>query len=137
MMEKSRNVIIDDSFPSIPGNQNQIIDIIINRIKEFSVSIMIDYDELYLIIDEALSNAMEHGNHWDPHKLVDVKIIQTNDYISITIEDEGSGFNIREYSETEVPNLACRGRGIQIIKHFCKPLWNDHGNMINFCIDIK
>jgi anti-sigma regulatory factor (Ser/Thr protein kinase) len=139
MMEmNSEKVIVDDKFPSFIGNKNRIIDSIINRIKTQPVAVKIDYDELFLIIDEALTNAMEHGNHWDPRKNVLVRIIKNKEYISITIEDEGDGFDIdRYYTCDMMRSLNPRGRGIHIIKHFCKPNWNDQGNQINFCIDIK
>jgi anti-sigma regulatory factor (Ser/Thr protein kinase) len=134
----SDNVIINDRFSSALSNKNNIIETIISRIKNNSDVTKIDYEELFLIIDEALTNAMEHGNHWDPSKHVNVKITKTNEFISISIEDEGPGFNINQYSESEAePNLNPRGRGIQIIKHFCRPNWNLTGNKINFCIDIK
>jgi anti-sigma regulatory factor (Ser/Thr protein kinase) len=134
----SDNIIINDQFPSALSNKNNIIETIIGRIKDNSDSAKIDYEELFLIIDEALTNAMEHGNHWDPCKHIDVKITKTNEYISVSIKDEGTGFNINQYSENDAePNLNPRGRGIQIIKHFCRPKWNNTGNKINFCIDIK
>jgi serine/threonine-protein kinase RsbW len=132
------NIIINDSFPSELSTKNDIIETIVNKIKNDSDSKKIDYNELFLIIDEALTNAMEHGNHWDPHKHVDVKITKTDDYLSISIEDEGPGFNINKYSKKDSkPNLNPRGRGIQIIKHFCKPKWNNAGNKIDFSINTK
>jgi serine/threonine-protein kinase RsbW len=134
----SDNIIINDRFPSTINNKNHIIETIINRIKEFTCVTKIDFDELFLVIDEAITNAMEHGNHWDPDKLVDVKITSTGEYVSITIEDEGTGFNIDKYTVADSsPNLNPRGRGIQIIRHFCRPNWNNTGNQINFCIDLK
>ena len=138
MMEiKSENVIINEKFPSSPINKNTIINLIINKIKQNSIPKKIDYNELFLIIDEALTNAMEHGNHWDPLKHVNVMITHKNDYLIITIEDEGSGFDTENYNKTDTKNLNLRGRGIQIIKHFCNPVWNSTGNQINFNIDIE
>jgi anti-sigma regulatory factor (Ser/Thr protein kinase) len=131
-------VIISDSFPTTLSNKNYIIETIINSIKNNTRTPKIDFEELYLIIDEAITNAMEHGNHWNPCKNVDVNISKTDDYLSISIEDEGTGFNINQYTEKNTePNLNPRGRGIKIIKHFCKPNWNNTGNKINFCINIK
>lgn len=133
----SKKVIIDEIFPSNPLNKYSIINKIINKIKECSIPKCIDYDEVYLIIDEALTNAMEHGNNWDPHKNVKVIVTHNDDYLLITIEDEGKGFNTENYKYTKVNNLDDRGRGIHIIKHFCNPYWNSTGNQINFSIDIE
>jgi serine/threonine-protein kinase RsbW len=139
MMEiNGEKVIIDDKFPSFIDNKNNIIDIIINRIKTHISANKIDYEELFLIIDEALTNAMEHGNQWDPGKHVYIKITREKEYLSITIEDEGPGFDIEQYYTCKLlRSMDPRGRGIHIIKHFCNPNWNDMGNKINFCIDIK
>lgn len=138
MQTNSDNIIINDRFPSALSKKNNIIKTVITKIRDNAGSIKIDYSELFLIIDEALTNAMEHGNNWDPHKHVDIKITKTKDYLSISIEDEGTGFNINQFSQNDAePNLDPRGRGIQIIKHFCRPRWNNTGNKINFCIDIK
>ncbi len=138
METNSKNVIIDEKFPSFISDKNNIINIIIDRIKKHPATSKIDCNELFLIIDEALTNAMEHGNQWDPGKHVYIRIIRRKKYISISIEDEGKGFDInRHYAFDNTHSLNPRGRGIHIIKHFCKPNWNDTGNQINFSIDIK
>ncbi|MBN2041719.1 MAG: ATP-binding protein [Spirochaetes bacterium] len=138
MMEvKKGRIIVNEKFPSSPLNKYSIINDIIKKIKECSIPKTIDYDEVYLIIDEALTNAMEHGNHWDPLKKVKILVTHNDDYLLITIEDEGRGFNTENYEHTKGSSLNDRGRGIHIIKHFCKPYWNSAGNQINFSIDIE
>lgn len=140
MMETNcSNVILSEKFPSIISNKDHIIDIILNKLKDYEFTDKIDYDEFILLLDESITNAMEHGNQWDPSKLVNVEIMQMEDSISITIEDEGPGFDINTayYKKRMSPNFGLRGRGIQIIKHFCKPLWNITGNKINLTIKIK
>ncbi len=138
MQIRSDSIIISDRFPSELRIKNSIIETIIKKIKNDSDSRKIDCEELFLIIDEALTNAMEHGNNWDPNKHVDVQITKTNDYFSISIEDEGPGFDINRYTGKN-PGLKLnpRGRGIQIIRHFCEPRWNNAGNKIDFRINIE
>ncbi len=137
MESDSNNIIINDRFTSNQINKNTIINLIIDKIKQHSIPKKIDYSEIFLIIDEALTNAMEHGNKWDPGKLVNIKVTHKNDYLMISIEDEGTGFDTKQYQQTGANNLNLRGRGIRIIKHFCKPVWNSRGNQINFNIEVE
>lgn len=134
---KSNNIIINDRFPSTGFNKNTIINLIINKIKQHSIPKKIDYSEIYLVIDEALTNAMEHGNNWDPGKLVNIRVTHKNDSLMISIEDEGTGFDTEHYQHSGKNNLNLRGRGIRIIKHFCNPKWNSRGNRINFKIEVE
>jgi len=47
---------------------------------------------LYRILEEGLSNALQHA---DPEKIV-VDLRQTNDNLTLAIEDDGTGFNLEE-----------------------------------------
>ncbi len=135
VMEESNNQIelFNAKFSSERSNRKKIIEAIINNISKDSIALNIKDNELYLIIDEAVTNAMEHGNQWDSKKNLNV-IITKNDSLSITIKDQGAGFdydlNIKK--ERKKPG----GRGIQIIKHYCSPEWNEQGNQINLVIPI-
>ena len=75
-------------------------------------------NNLKLVLHEAITNAMEHGNHWDPAKLVTVRAETSKSEIRISIKDEGPGF---DYTIQADPTdgkeiLLERGRGIFLIK---------------------
>jgi len=96
--------------------------------------------EFYLILDEAITNAMEHGNRWDKHKYIEVEIITNGSSIIITVEDEGLGFDYEKVYRKDIRKegtLSPRGRGIYIIKKLAKVKWNDIGNQITITIDLK
>lgn len=121
--------LYNETFPSGKTKRKRIIDSVIKKIQEINAPIEIKDHELYLVIDEAISNAMEHGNLWDPRKNINIRIIKNNGDLTLSIEDEGSGFNPAQLpGGTE--NLKLRGRGIFIMKHFCKLRWNKKGNRI-------
>jgi serine/threonine-protein kinase RsbW len=75
--------------------------------------------EIELALREALVNAIVHGNEQDPHRLVFVSCRCTpRGEVSITIEDEGRGF---EYGAIPDPTssenrLRTHGRGIYLIR---------------------
>ena len=131
--------ILNESFPSKRGIRKQAIDSIVKVINKECKESSLNYHELYLIADEAVTNAMEHGNKWDPEKYINVIIRKYEDSIKLTIKDEGKGFitgNIKQNDE-DVKNLKPRGRGIYIIKQFCELKWNKIGNQIEIQINYE
>src|SRR5208283_4292232 len=66
-------------------------------------------DDLFAIklaLEEALVNAVKHGNRFDPAKIVRVQYHVTDQRADIAIEDQGEGFNPAELpNPTEEKNL--------------------------------
>lgn len=80
------------------------------------------YDEgsvfaIKLAVEEGITNAIKHGNKYDPGKNVHVDYTVTPQKFEITIEDEGPGFDLGEVPDpTCEENLEkCSGRGILLI----------------------
>jgi anti-sigma regulatory factor (Ser/Thr protein kinase) len=96
-------------------------------------------DELLLVLDEALTNAMEHGNNWDGSKQVHLVLWLEPEYLHVLIEDEGAGFNIsNSSSEFEEGNkMSHRGRGLSLIRRFCTPRWKNAGRSIDLPIKLS
>ena len=71
-------------------------------------------------MEEALVNAIKHGNQCDCRKRLRIAFCIGNDCFEVCIEDEGAGFN-----PTAVPNprtqerleMPC-GRGLLMMRHF-------------------
>lgn len=132
-MAKGVTEIHSASYPTQRGSRNRIIEDIISKIGKNGINLTLSKDELYLVIDEALTNAMEHGNGWNPDKKVGVRVNCNEEHLNILIADEGPGFNSENAgsSNAAIKNLKPRGRGIYIIKQFCTPSWNDKGTEID------
>ena len=75
---------------------------------------------LRMAIHEALTNAVEHGNHGDPAKQVTVTCAIEPSEVRITIDDEGNGFDPEAVPDpTEEENLLKEGgRGIFLIHRY-------------------
>lgn len=73
---------------------------------------------LAIALREALVNAIEHGNHSDPAKLVRVAAEVSNDEATFTVEDEGVGFNVDDVSNPREHHnlLKSSGRGVLFIR---------------------
>jgi serine/threonine-protein kinase RsbW len=86
-----------------------------------------------LALEEALVNAIKHGNQLDPKKKVVVEAKVTKDKVEIEIEDEGPGF-----ARTQIPdptaeeNLCkCSGRGILLIEAYMNSVsWSRGGRRV-------
>ena len=130
----SKVTIVKAKYPTIKEIRKSIVDDIINQLTKNKVKVQLDNLELYLIIDEAITNAMEHGNRWDPNKYVHNDVKKNTNQLYITITDEGYGFTHPD--SPSAPHLRPRGRGIFIIKQFSKVRWNKKGNSITMAIPI-
>jgi serine/threonine-protein kinase RsbW len=82
-----------------------------------------------LALEEAITNAIKHGNGLDPKKQVYVEAKVTPGRAEIIVEDEGSGFDRRHIPDPTVEeNLEkCSGRGILLIETYMNRVRWDHG----------
>lgn len=139
MAENSKIEIFQATYPSKREIRKEIINALVDNIRQHNIKIKINENELYLIIDEALTNAMEHGNKWDPLKSVNLRMVKNGKKLHLQIEDQGHGFNPDNNSadSKNIKNLKPRGRGIYIIKQFCTPQWNTAGNAVDLQIELS
>lgn len=73
-----------------------------------------------LAIEEALVNAIKHGNHLDVRKKVVVRYTIEENEVRAEIEDEGRGFNPGDVPDPTNPENLERpsGRGLLLMKHY-------------------
>ena len=86
-----------------------------------------------LALEEALANAMKHGNRMDPNKRVHICCRIDPAQVWIEIADDGDGFRLDEVPDpTSEENLErpC-GRGIMLMRSFMSSVeYNDVGNRV-------
>ena len=69
-MAKNKNtIILDNNYFSENNNRKDIIDAVTKAILDNGRELLLSDEELYLVVDEAVTNAMEHGNKWNPKKV--------------------------------------------------------------------
>ncbi len=86
-----------------------------------------------LALEEALVNAIKHGNKMDPEKTVHVWWQVDEEHVRVTIEDQGPGFDVSEVPDpTDEENLdKPGGRGIMLIRAFMSVVeYNETGNKL-------
>jgi serine/threonine-protein kinase RsbW len=79
-------------------------------------------DDYWLVtaLREALANAIRHGNRQDPTRHVRVAYVVENSTVTITIEDQGEGFDPKDIPDPTDPANLLRpnGRGIFYMRQF-------------------
>ena len=73
-----------------------------------------------LAIEEALVNAIKHGNGSDPTKKVRIEYEVGPEQVRIRIEDEGPGFDPADVPDPTDPEFLERpcGRGLMLMRHY-------------------
>jgi serine/threonine-protein kinase RsbW len=91
-----------------------------------------------LALEEALVNAIKHGNQCEPGKTVEVVYHVSPERLSISITDQGPGFDPDDLPDpTEPENLerGC-GRGVFLMRNFMTEVaYNERGNMVRMVKD--
>ena len=111
-------VELRQSFPS----QIQIISPFVDRLMRFILHFRPEDGseiDIETAVREAVANAMVHGNGENPSKRVYVECrCYTDREVSITIRDEGAGFDTSAVPDPTTPEsrLSEHGRGIYLMK---------------------
>jgi len=95
-------------------------------------------DEIFAIklaLEEALTNAIKHGNRCDPGKCVTVRYAVTPEILVVLVRDEGEGFSPDKVPDPtsadrlNIPN----GRGIMLLRAYMDELeYRDQGREVRF-----
>lgn len=91
---------------------------LINTLKGKNVSEEVIFD-VHVGFEEALRNAMIHGNKSHPEKIVRIETEITDEWIVIIVEDEGDGFDPSSLPDPTIEEnlLKESGRGVYLIGH--------------------
>lgn len=88
---------------------------------------------LRISLEEAIVNAIKHGNQLDPKKKVHIEARVTDERVEVVIEDEGAGFDRSSVPDpTDEANLhKCSGRGILLIEAYMNEVkWERGGRRL-------
>jgi serine/threonine-protein kinase RsbW len=89
-----------------------------------------------LALEEALVNAIRHGNQGDPGKQVRVRYRVTTEQVWAEVEDQGQGFDPAGVPDPTSPEGMVRtsGRGLHLMRHFLSSVeYNERGNAVTLC----
>jgi serine/threonine-protein kinase RsbW len=101
---------------------------LIDALKEKGVDEDIIFD-IHVGFEEALRNAMVHGNKMDPRKKVTVKTEVNTSIVVICVEDEGEGFDPETLPDPTLDENLLKegGRGVYLIRHLMDEVRYENG----------
>jgi serine/threonine-protein kinase RsbW len=99
-----------------------------------------DRDQFYIKVamEEALANAVKHGNRLDAAKLVRVRLVFAPGRFEARVADEGTGFDPNAVPDPCAPENLERpcGRGLLLIRKFMTTVvYHGRGNCLSMARD--
>ena len=112
---KKVDVLLESNLQSVDGAEQLVLEVA----KEAGFP----EDELHKIsmaVRETVVNAVVHGNRYSAHKRVHLEVSQTPDHLTVTVSDQGNGFDLSCLPDplAEENLLHQSGRGILLIRAF-------------------
>ncbi len=122
----------DKKIPSEASAGSQVIQLFVTRLQEF------DWSEknifgVHVAIEEAVMNAIKHGNQFRQEKWVHIVAHITGSEFSMRVTDEGDGFNPDAVPDPTLDeNLEeGSGRGLMLMRHYMDEVkYNQQGNSV-------
>ena len=91
------------------------------------------YGNMLVAVTEAVNNAIQHGNKYDPEKMVHIAYEIEPDQIAFTITDEGPGFDYLNLPDPTDPENIEKptGRGVFLMKHLADQIiFSENGRVV-------
>jgi len=122
----------DHLIPSRAGAGRRLLQELLDQLKR-QHWVQHDIFSVQLAVEEALVNAIKHGNRLDHAKQVHVTCRVAADLLRVEIADQGGGFDLRAVPNPTDPQRleSPRGRGIMLMRSFMSRVqYNDLGNCV-------
>lgn len=97
------------------------------------------YGNILVAAMEAVTNAITHGNHSDPTKYVFINSGFVDNYLMLSVKDEGLGFDPDTLADPTKPEniLKFSGRGVYLIRELTDKLeFLEGGTLVNMYFDL-
>lgn len=122
----------DHRISSDPNNCSKVIEQLLDQLEAAGWTNK-DAFGIHMAMEEAIMNAICHGNKRQVDKWVHILIEITEERFYAKITDEGEGFNLEDVPDpTADENIEkTSGRGVMLIQHFVDEVkYNDVGNTV-------
>jgi serine/threonine-protein kinase RsbW len=118
--------ILDSTIASIEASELAVLELA--RRSGFTGPFL---DRIGLAVREIATNAVVHGNRYDPRKKIFVLISRTRFRLEIVISDQGQGFDLNSVADPLDPDALLRpsGRGLYLARMFMDELHVHRGDL--------
>lgn len=132
---KTKEMILSSTYEEI-----ERVDEIARDLQEWADLNEDQFDTVLLTLSEAVTNAILHGNKIDPSKNVKVKAQLHGDMLSLSVKDEGEGFDPENLPDPlkEENILNEGGRGVFLIEQFAEEVsFSENGTKITMKFNLN
>jgi serine/threonine-protein kinase RsbW len=131
----TQKLALESSLESIDTVEN-----LINKIKDEYTIKDEQYNHIWIVLNEAVTNAIKHGNKYDPFKKVRLSVtLKDERYICFTVEDDGVGFDHTNIPDPTTPERISEpnGRGVFLINKLADTVnYSSNGTILEMCFDL-
>ena len=125
----------DLSIPSELSAAHEVQEVVEAALRDYDFT---DHDifGVKLAMEEALVNAIKHGNKLDPNKKVHIRFSISCERFDVHIRDEGPGFDPACVPDPTTPEFLERpcGRGLLLMRHYMTEVnYQDCGKAVRMC----
>ena len=112
------------SFPSRLDFKQKAIETVADLLTTKGWVTVEDRPWLVLCLDEAITNAMLHGNEGDPQLPIEIVVAANEKRWHIAVSDQGAGFPISAIPDPDAPEtlLLEHGRGVRLMRSWLDSL---------------
>lgn len=108
-MNPDLHLINEFNIASAPGNERQAAEKVVSLLRNFQLG-ETRLKNLETAVAEATMNAMEHGNHYDLNKPVNIRVFTRDGELIIQVKDQGGH---KPIPKPETPDLDAKLAGLQ------------------------
>jgi serine/threonine-protein kinase RsbW len=130
--EHGWNWTLCETIPSEADAGKPVLDRVMQRLEADSW-VPHDLFGVRLALEEAIVNAIKHGNGFDPAKSVTIDCKLSHCLLRVEIEDDGEGFDPADVPDpTDPENLENpSGRGLMLMRYYMSVVdFNERGNRV-------
>lgn len=104
-------------YPSVAASEEKMLDDVLTALQANAVSKYL-LNRFMLVVSEAFTNALEHGNECDPNKKIKLVLDISNELLSADIIDEGRK-GLEKIKRRRPPTMLSEGgRGVDLMEHY-------------------
>ena len=130
----TQQLVLGSSIESIDEVENLLAQVK----EEYSITDE-NYNHLWIVLNEAVTNAIKHGNKYHPLKKVRLSVTTKDDrYLCFVVKDEGEGFDFTNVPDPTTPERIAEpnGRGVFLINKLADTVeYSDNGRVLEMCFD--
>jgi len=119
-------------IPSETKYLHAVLSYVMKHLPEFAM-VEPEHSNIYVALNEAISNAIRHGHKNDPDKMVLITAEMDSKMVRFTVSDQGEGFDSSHVPDPTLPDnlLQPGGRGVLLIRHLMdEAQYNERGNQV-------